>query len=335
MSDDDHSGPAPESSPDGGFREDILYVQETAGTVHFLLIAYRPGEEAQAAGYLFRRRAGDDGPAENVLATNDPLRELWVSAPGHPWVTSGTGLVWTTAPVPWPDDDDPDPGLEFEVPEGGLRWRHHRLPPQESDGARPRPWSIWGTSDRDVHIGTFGGVLYHWDGERWTQHDPGLGRPLGCIRGRSPGDVYAVGYGSTLLHFDGHRWRPLPDPDGPDTGDILSGIAFAPDGEVLISGRSRGGRILRGSAEAGFTVRARCGLPLADVAVVGDRVFLAAGRSGAAELTPAGVHVLRDDLHPWTVTGGGDGVVRFTISPPEAAYAELDPEGGGWREVGY
>ncbi|NEA97997.1 hypothetical protein [Streptomyces sp. SID13726] len=314
-------------------REDILYVREERGTTWFLLIAYRPGDSGRAAGYVFRRPVDGTGPAENVLATNDTLRELWCSPLGHPWLTSTTGLVWTTAPVSWRDREATG-DLEFEVPEGGLGWRHVELPRQESNGLRPNPMAIWGSSDRDVHVATFGGVLYHWDGEVWTQHDPGLRKPIGALRGRGADDVYAVGYGSTLLHFDGARWRVLDDPDGPATDDILTAVVFLPDGDVLISGKSRGGRVLRGSAERGFTVAGRHGLPLSDMALVDGRLFLAAGKSGAAELTDDGVRILRDDLAPWSVAGGR-GRVYFTFTPDEATYAELDLATGEWRERAY
>lgn len=129
-------------------------------------------------------------------------------------------------------------------------------PAQESNGARPNSTMIWGSSDHDVLVGTFGGVLYHWDGEVWTQHDPGLCRPIGCVRGRAADDVYAVGHGSTIPHFDGERWRVLDDPDGTATGDTLTGIVFLPGGNVLIRGKSRGGRVLRGPTSLRSTVAA-------------------------------------------------------------------------------
>jgi hypothetical protein len=313
-------------------REDILYIHEEQGTTYFLLIAYKPGNEAHAAGYVFRRPAGSDGPAENILATNDTLRELWCSPQGNPWLTSTTGLIWTTASVTWPDAEEIT-DLEFDVPEGDLTWRHMELPAQESNGSRPRSWAIWGTSDQDVHVGTFGGVLYHWDGEVWTQHDPGLKRPIGCIRGRAADDVYAVGYGSTILHFDGMRWRALEDPDGAATEDPLTSIAFLPGGDVLVSSK-RHGRLLRGAAEQGVTVKGRHGLSLIDMALVDGRLFLAAAKSGAAELTADGVRFLRDDLLPWSVSEG-HGRVCFTITPGDAAYAELDLATGRWRHLSY
>ncbi|MET8981103.1 hypothetical protein ABZX85_36465 [Streptomyces sp. NPDC004539] len=319
-------------SDESDVREDILYIHEERGTTYFLLIAYRPGDEAQAAGYVFRRPVGSDDPAENILATNDTLRELWCSPQGSPWLTSTTGLVWTTAPVAWPDEEE-IADLEFDVPEGDLTWRHTELPAQSSNGLRPRPWAIWGTSDRDVHIGTLGGVLYHWDGEVWAQHDPGLERPIGCIRGRAADDVYAVGYGSTILHFDGERWHAIEDPDGAATEDVLTGIAFPPGGDVLISGK-RGGRLLRGTAEQGFTVTGRYGLSLTDMALVDGRLFLAAAKGGAAELTADGVRVLRHDLQPWSVAEG-DERAYFTIATGDAAYAELNLATGGWRNLSY
>ncbi|MFC4505995.1 MULTISPECIES: hypothetical protein [Streptomyces] len=107
--------------------------------------------------------------------------------------------------------------------------------------------------------------------------------------------------------------------------DTLTGIAFPPGGDVLISSK-RDGRLLRGSAEQGFAVMGRYGLSLIDMALVDGRLFLAAAKSGAAELTADGVWILRDDLLPWSVAEG-HGRVYFTITPGDAAYAELNLRG--------
>ncbi|WAS97968.1 hypothetical protein [Nannocystis punicea] len=320
------------AAPSNDFVEDIVVVQETGGMVHFLLITYAPGDSGNAAGYVFRRPVGSDGPAENILATNDTLRQLWCSPNGQVWTTSSTGLVWTSAPVSWPDVMSPD--LEFDAPEGGVSWHHVALPAQEHNRARPNPMAIWGTSDEDVHIATFGGVLYHWNGRDWTQFYPGIGEPIGAIRGRAANDVYAVGYGSTLLHFDGDDWTRIADPDGPDTRDLLSGIVFDEVGEVYISGKTRGGRVLRGSATQGFSVLGRYDAPIIDMGRVDGRLFFAATKQGVLELTPEGPKTLRDDIIPWSIAEG-EGRIYVTETPGEAAYSEFDLASGQWRRLFY
>ncbi|APR81940.1 Hypothetical protein A7982_07289 [Minicystis rosea] len=314
------------------FVEDIVVIQETAGLVHLLLITYPPGDSGNASGYVFRRPVGSDEPAENILATNDTLRQLWCSPQGHVWATSSTGLVWTSASVAWPDEMPPD--LELDTPEGSLTWHHVALPPQEHNGARPNPMAIWGSSDDDVHIATFGGVLYRWNGRDWSQFYPGIGEPIGAIRGRAADDVYAAGYRSTLLHFDGKGWTRIADPDGPDVGDLLAGIAFDDAGEVYVCGKSRGGRVLRGSAARGFSVLERCDAPVIDIARVNGRTFLAATKKGVIELTPQGPKTLRDDIVPWSVVEG-EGRIYVTETPGEAAYSELDLATGEWHRRYY
>ncbi|QDY78694.1 hypothetical protein [Streptomyces qinzhouensis] len=322
----------PTAVPTADFVEDIVVVQETGGMVHFLLITYPPGNSGSAAGYVFRRPVGSDEPAENILATNDTLRELWCSPDGQVWTASSTGLVWTSAPVSWPGTGAA--GLEFDTPEGGLTWHHVALPVQEHNGARPNPMAIWGTADDDVHIATFGGVLYHFDGRGWSQFYPGIGKPIGAVRGRAADDVYAVGYGSTLLHFDGSTWTRLDDPDGPGTDDLLSGIVFGGAGEVFVSGKSRGGRILHGSAARGFSVLERYDLPVIGMARVDGRLFLAATKSGVVEWTPQGPKTLRDDIVAWSVAEG-EGRIYVTETPGEAAYSELDLSSGRWHRRFY
>lgn len=311
---------------------DILAVAEAQGRVFFLAITYYGNDSAKAAGYLFRRPVGDDGPAENILATNDTLRTLWCSPEGSVWSTSTTGLVWTTAGTPW-SDTVVDPGLEFEAPEGGLHWRHVALPAQEHNGLPPNATAIWGTSDRDVFVGSFGGVMYHWNGERWSQSFSGIGESIGVIRGTAPDNVFAAGYGSTLLHFDGRNWKQLADPDGPGTSDTLTGITFVDDGHAYICGKSRGGRLLRGNAN-GFAVVGRYDVPFIGVARLQGRMVFAAAQSGAVELGPQGLAVLRDDIVPWSIAVGARHLY-FTVTPGKPLYWELDLAAGTWRSYSH
>ena len=204
---------------------DVLCVEEAHGQVYFLVINYYRNDPAHAAGYLFERAAGTDEAARNILATNDTLRTLWCSPSGSLWLTSTTGLVWTTANVPWPQDVT-EPDLEFDTPEGNLVWRHGALPRQAHDDLAPNATSIWGFDDGDVYVGSFGGVVYHWDGKSWSQYFSGLAGSIGAVRGRARNDVYAVGYNSTILHFDGSSWKIVADPDGEGTNDILTGSKY-------------------------------------------------------------------------------------------------------------
>ncbi|MYS86603.1 hypothetical protein [Embleya scabrispora] len=74
------------------------------------------------------------------------------------------------------------------------KWRHTALPAQAHNRGRPNPAAVWGTSDDDVHIATFGGVLYHWNGRHWSQFHPGTAAPISAVRGRAANDVYAAGH---------------------------------------------------------------------------------------------------------------------------------------------
>ena len=311
---------------------DILCICEARGQVYFLVINYYAADPGKAAGYLFQRKAGTDEPASNILATNDTLRTLWCSPTGDLWLTSTTGLVWTTADLPWPDSVT-EPDLEFDVPEGELVWRHTRLPAQAHNGLPPNATAIWGTSNSDVFVGSFGGVIFHWDGTAWRQYFSGIGDSIGMIRGRGPEDVYAVGYGSTILNFDGTNWHVVADPDGAKTNDALTGVVFTEIGDAIVCGKSRGGRILRGNA-SGFTVIGRYGLPFIGVAQAHGRMIFAAAESGVAELTDNGIVMLREDLVPWSVSEG-ENHLYFTETPGKPAYSELDLVTGQWRRLSY
>jgi hypothetical protein len=311
---------------------DVLCVCESHGQVYFLVITYYAADPGKAAGYLFKRTVGTSERASNILATNDTLRTLWCSPSGDLWLTSTTGLVWSTANLPWPQNVS-EPDLEFEVPEGDLAWRHIALPAQAHNDLPPNATAIWGTSNDDVYVGSFGGVVYHWDGTGWGQYFSSIGESIGMIRGTDADNVYAIGYGSTILHFDGANWRIVGDPDGASTNDTLTGIVFTGSVNALICGKSRGGRLLRGNA-SGFTVVGRYGLPFIGVARVHDRIVFAAGKGGVAELTDAGVVVLRDDLIPWSVAEG-ENHLYFTETPGKAGYSELNLISGQWRRLSY
>jgi hypothetical protein len=311
---------------------DVLAVSEAHGVTTILVINYPPSDPASSGGYVYQRQAGTADRSTQILATNDTLRSLWSSPSGSVWCASTLGRVWTTADVPWTNVDSDI--IDFEVPESDHVWRYLALPRQERDDAAPNCQEIWGTSDDNVFVGSFGGVVYRWDGSTWTQHDAGLGGAIGRFGGIRADDVYACGYKSSILHFDGRGWRVIADPDGPGIDDILTGIAVTQQGDALICGQSRGGRVLAGNA-SGMSVVGRYGAPFIGMVEVDGRLIFAAGQSGVIEWQTGKVVTLRDDILPWSVSKG-EGRLYFTETPTGlSVYSEFDLVTGTWRRLDF
>jgi hypothetical protein len=68
------------------------------------------------------------------------------------------------------------------------------------------PHSVWGSAADDVFVVGNGGMVFHFDGENWTEM-PGCGDGgLVSVWGNGPSDVYAVG-DDGVFHFDGVVWN--------------------------------------------------------------------------------------------------------------------------------
>ena len=317
---------------DEEMQTDVLAVSEARALTTILAINYPRSDPASSGGYVYQRPAGTADRSTQILATNDTLRSLWTSQSGDVWCASTLGRVWTTADVPWTNAESDI--IHFEVPESDHVWRYIALPRQERDLAPPNCQEIWGTSSDNVFVGSFGGVVYRWDGTRWTQQDTGLGGAIGRFGGPRADDVYACGYKSSILHFDGSRWGVIADPDGPGIDDILTGIAVTEQGNVLICGQSRGGRVLRGNT-GGMAVVGRYGAPFIGMVEVDGRLIFAAGKSGVVELQGTKLVTLRDDIIPWSVSKG-EGRLYFTETPPgQSVYSEFDLSTGAWRRLDF
>lgn len=317
---------------DEEMQTDVLAVSEALGVTTILVINYPPSDPASSGGYLYQRQAGTADRSTQILATNDTLRSLWSSPSGSVWCASTLGRVWTTADVPWTNAASDI--IDFEVPDGDHVWRYLALPRQERDAAVPNCQEIWGTSDDNVFVGSFGGVVYRWDGTIWSQYDAGLGGAIGRFGGIRADDVYACGYRSSILHFDGRRWHVIADPDGPGIDDILTGIAISEQGDALICGQSRGGRVLGGSA-SGMSVVGRYGAPFIGMVEIDGRLIFAAGQGGVLEWQGAKLVTLRDDILPWSVSKG-EGRLYFTETPSGlSVYSEFDLTTGAWRRLDF
>ncbi|RKT85145.1 hypothetical protein SAMN05421805_108109 [Saccharopolyspora antimicrobica] len=115
----------------------------------------------------------------------------------------------------------------------GRAWHEIALPDL---GIRSELIGISGTSPNDVWVagakptdlgpdGKLGGLLLHWDGERWDEQPlveiPGMHVQLRDVHALAPDDVWAVGYQHpgnidrrpVAAHWDGTRWSLAPVPD--------------------------------------------------------------------------------------------------------------------------
>lgn len=310
---------------------DILCLSESCGITTILVINYPKLDPASAGGYIYQRKAGTDERSTHTLATNDTLRTLWSSPSGDVWTSSTLGRVWTTADVPWEIDDAGD-GLDFDVPEGKLNWRYIQLPRQERDGGVPNTQEIWGTSSDNVFVGSFSGIIYHWNGKIWSQHDWGLGGAIGRFAGTSPKNVYACGYNSSILHFDGNKWQILCDPDSTLKNEIFTGITFGKNGDPFICSMS--GRLLQGTKNV-FSVVGQYRTPFIDMLKIGDRLLFAATDHGVLELRDGKLETLRQDIIPWSMAKG-DNRVYFTETPVgKTVYSEFDVTNDTWRQLNF
>jgi len=199
----------------------------------------------------------------------------------------------------------------------------------------PNVTAIWGTSDEDVHVGTYGGHIYHWDGVTWSQVYEGPGEGNETIRalgGSSQKDVFAGAAGSTLLHFDGTAWTRLQLPGAPNGHETVTGIAAKKPGEVVISASGDQGRLLHGSASA-LAELGRYPLQLIDMAALGDRLLFATG-DGVAELSGRNVAMIKSNFRTATLSAGIGRLFIIEPAPESPRFAEYDPRNADapwWR----
>jgi hypothetical protein len=80
--------------------------------------------------------------------------------------------------------------------------------------------SIWGSSAHDVWAVGSGGVVLHFDGDRWSGFGSITTADLNAVWGSAADDVWAVGAHGTIAHFDGASWAAASG----SNGLILSGV---------------------------------------------------------------------------------------------------------------
>jgi len=65
--------------------------------------------------------------------------------------------------------------------------------------------SIWGSSPNDVWVGTNQSVVYHFDGNDWTEHNE-IRCTSRALFGFAEDDVWLGGSDGNILHYNGNEW---------------------------------------------------------------------------------------------------------------------------------
>ena len=325
---------------DDATKSEVLEVFVRSKELIVLAIVYDEGDIGGAAGQLFAEQADRSrrgGTPKQLLSTNDTVRHLWVSPSGSLWVASADGNVGTTAAYKWPAPRRAD--LRYRNLTRTPKWSVTSLPALQATGLPPSITALWGISDSDVHAGAYGGHLYHWDGQAWTQlfNGPGNGRgTIRAIRGSAPDDVFAVGANSTVLHFDGKRWQSQRLPIPPDEDISMTGIRPLPKGEVLLSGMADEGGVLFHGSSRGLTEFGRFPFQLVDMANQGKRTLFATDQ-GAGELFGRKIRLIKTNFTAVAVQASGNRWFFIEPAQEKPSYVEYDPADseGEWMRMEY
>jgi hypothetical protein len=113
------------------------------------------------------------------------------------------------------------------------------------DGALDRALlSIWGTSSTDVFavggpLGNdgFDALALHFDGQAWTDLQPGGADSFWWVHGLSSTDVWMVGENGRIAHYDGTAFE---EHESGTTATLWGAIAFAADDAWAVGGMPGG-----------------------------------------------------------------------------------------------
>lgn len=296
---------------------EIVSVVPAREGVYLLFLDYEDGSGVSGFGQIYRTDGARQTALEGVLSTNDALRSMWRSPSGALWAASEAGNVYTNASVEWAKATQTD--LDFESADEVAPWTVTTLPDLR-EGHAPTLGALWGTSDADVFVAGVGGHVYHWNGKLWRQVYTAR-REITAFAGTGQNDVYALGEGATLSHFDGQAWKAIPRLKG-TRGDDYTGACVTSDGRLLVC--TQQGRLLRRSATGWKTLAVNEEYSFEGVALLGDRVFLAANEAGVIEFDDGALTVARSTFAPSSVMPGGSKLYFLDVAS-ERSYIEYDP----------
>ncbi|AKU95593.1 hypothetical protein AKJ09_02257 [Labilithrix luteola] len=310
---------------------EIVSVAPMRDKLYLLFVDYEEGDAGNGTGQVYRTDGSRSPDLEPVLNTNDVLRRLWASPSGALWIASENGHVHTSAPVTWPAPTQP--GLDIESLLSGMSFTSTTLPPSREAGGRPTLGALWGIDDDNVYVAASGGAIYQWNGREWRLAFV-ADAEIRAFGGTGPADVHAVGEKGTLLHFDGNAWSSQAVPDAVSASDTFTGCRVATDGSMLVS--SMGGRVLKGSSAGWVVLGQDDRRQFLDIALISDRILLAARDHGCVELTPDGFVELKSNFHASQIVPNGD-VAYFLGASPVTAYIEYAPadEDLPWARISF
>jgi hypothetical protein len=128
-------------------------------------------------------RSVDDGATWTAQNSGTKLRlwNAWARSADDIFVVGGDTHVFA--------DDPPKSGVVLRSTDHGNTWT--LLP----SGASVDLSFVWGTGDREVYVGGYGGLLLRSadDGATWSEIPIGTGAGLGGIWGPTPDELYVVG----------------------------------------------------------------------------------------------------------------------------------------------
>jgi hypothetical protein len=299
----------------------IIYVAEPVGknTPYALLTQYNEHDPMNAAGAVVRVEITDDTSTESTLETNDNLSCLWASPGGNLWVGSADGRIWTTSAVQWDTNKIAD--LEWASKDPDYEWKGMELPRRRGKKSINAA-AITGSSDKDVHVGTFDGSIVHWDGTSWTHSASENTDSIQRMHGTGPKDQWAVGRNGVVLHYDGRAWKRLALP-GDSSDENLTGVwASSPD-EVHICSTS--GAIYTGNRNGLSRLGDYSHEFYGIVEYEGD-MYLAGGDDGALVLKGNKVRVARDTFDATGVYRLNRRIAFVQPVQDEPAFVVRDPK---------
>ncbi len=304
--------------------EQISAIVETKKGLVFLSLDASEDDDNPVGSLWLVTQKGKGDEANEILTTNETLTALWASPKGNLWVGCADGRVATTADFDW---DAPSRKADYKAHNGGPEWTVSTLPKETLEKLPPNVSVIWGSADDDVHVGTNGGHLYHWNGKKWAQTHEGDGseeQTIQDIKGHGSDSVFAIGTRDHILHFDGKKWKSLATPGAPNEDESMGGIAILPDKSVLICTASADeGRLLQGNAK-GFKELGQYPHPLYNMATIGKRMLFAIGE-GVAELSGKKMEVVKSTFQTYDAFEGA-GKIFFTEPEDGLQFIVHDPK---------
>lgn len=214
------------------------------GTI-FTAVNYYDGESFYSHVVEEPDVSSEDTPAATILEKPCRFTGLWRSKSGRIFVPDADGKVHAGS---------------------GSDWTKRQV------SKRPLT-TVWGLDDDSVYAGGSDGVVYRWDGKKWSAISRPLGDTIQCFGGASPNDLYVVGEGALFWHYDGQEWTRIPLP----TKANLVGLLVLSPTDVLVSGS--GGALFRGSGLKWSNV-SQSGRDFYEMAHFKKSIYIAGGEQG-------------------------------------------------------